>query len=304
MSSALADDHFDGFLLLTRSTEPDGDYVWMKPVGGRSKARSIGTVRTDVAGLAGGMIRKDLDGEAGLSIAALTARGDASTIDDYTAKGIWISAHRRAENILDTPLFAKGSVRLGYVNSDEDRIVRYAGMTDKTEADVDRWSLGLSAHTGLAFDLDNTLRIEPYAGFQGFVHYVPSYEEDSDGVAAMHAGSALYRSLEAQVGVKLEGAVFEPNRAFWQVHAAYARELMPDAGDMKLSFAASDLHGSFKRTVDFDSKNRLGAALNWVFKIKQVLHLTPVGIMNAKARLLPVSRATSKHNGLSKCLNT
>lgn len=177
MSSALADDHFDGFLLLTRSTEPDGDYVWMKPVGGRSKARSIGTVRTDVAGLAGGMIRKDLDGEAGLSIAALTARGDASTIDDYTAKGIWISAHRRAENILDTPLFAKGSVRLGYVNSDEDSIVRYAGMTDKTEADVDRWSLGLSAHTGLAFNLNDTLRIEPYAGFQGFVHYVPSYEE-------------------------------------------------------------------------------------------------------------------------------
>ena len=251
MSSALADDHFDGFLLLTRAAEPDGDYVWMKPVGGRSKARSIGTVRTDVAGLAGGMIRKDLDGEAGLSIAALTARGDASTIDDYTAKGIWISAHRRAENILDTPLFAKGSVRLGYVNSDEDRIVGYAGMTD----------IGLSAHTGLAFDLDDTLRIEPYAGFQGFVHYVPSYEEDSDGVAAMHAGSALYRSLEAQVGVKLEGSVFEPNRAFWQVHAAYARELMPDAGDMKLSFAASDLHGSFKRTVDFDSKNRLRAGV-------------------------------------------
>lgn len=238
-------------------TEPEGEYAWVKPVGGMSKARSIGTVRTDVAGLAGGMIRKNADGEAGLSVAALTARGDASTIDDYNAKGIWISAYRRAENIWDTPLFAKGSVRLGYINSDEDRVVHYAGLTDKTEADVDRWSLGLSAHTGRAFDLTDTVRIEPYTGFEGFVHYVPSYEEDSDGAAAMHVGSAIYRSLEAQVGVKLEGAVFEPNRAFWQVHAAYGRELMMDAGDMKLSFAASDLHGNFKRTVDFDSKNRL-----------------------------------------------
>ena len=240
-------------------TEPEGDYAWVKPVGGTSKVRSIGTVRTDIAGLAGGMIRKDADGEAGLSVAALTARGDASTIDDYNAKGIWVEAYRRAENIFDTPLFAKASVRLGYINSDEDRIVHYAGMTDKTEADVDRWSLGLSAHTGRAFELADTVRIEPYAGFEGFVHYVPSYDEDADGAAAMHAGSALYRSLEAQVGVKLEGAVFEPNHAFWQVHAAYGRELMPDAGDMKLSFAASDLRGNFKRAVDFDSKNRLRA---------------------------------------------
>ena len=240
-------------------SEPEGDYAWVKPVGGTSKVRSIGTVRTDIAGLAGGMIRKDADGEAGLSVAALTARGDASTIDDYNAKGIWVEAYRRAENIFDTPLFAKGSVRLGYINTDEDRVVHYAGMTDKTEADVDRWSLGLSAHTGRAFELADTVRIEPYAGFEGFVHYVPSYDEDADGAAAMHAGSALYRSLEAQVGVKLEGAVFEPNRAFWQVHAAYGRELMPDAGDMKLSFAASDLRGNFKRAVDFDSKNRLRA---------------------------------------------
>lgn len=240
-------------------TEPEGDYAWVKPVGGTSKVRSIGTVRTDIAGLAGGMIRRDADGEAGLSVAALTARGDASTIDDYNAKGIWVEAYRRAENIFDTLLFAKGSVRLGYINSDENRIVHYAGMTDKTEADVDRWSLGLSAHTGRAFELADTVRIEPYAGFEGFVHYVPSYDEDADGAAAMHAGSALYRSLEAQLGVKLEGAVFEPNRAFWQVHAAYGRELMPDAGDMKLSFAASDLRGNFKRAVDFDSKNRLRA---------------------------------------------
>ena len=240
-------------------TEPEGDYAWVKPVGGTSKVRSIGTVRTDIAGLAGGMIRKDADGEAGISIAALTARGDTSTIDDYNAKGIWVEAYRRAENIFDTPLFAKASVRLGYINSDEDRIVHYAGMTDKTEADVDRWSLGLSAHTGRAFELADTVRIEPYAGFEGFVHYVPSYDEDADGAAAMHAASGLYRSLEAQVGVKLEGEVFEPNRAFWQVHAAYGRELMSDAGDMKLSFAASDLRGNFKRAVDFDSKNRLRA---------------------------------------------
>ena len=239
--------------------EPEGDYAWVKPVGGTSKVRSIGTVRTDIAGFVGGMIRKDADGEAGISVAALTARGDASTIDDYNAKGIWVEAYRRVENIFDTPLFAKASVRLGYINSDEDRIVHYAGMTDKTEADVDRWSLGLSAHTGRAFELADTVRVEPYAGFEGFVHYVPSYDEDADGAAAMHAASALYRSLEAQVGVKLEGAVFEPNRAFWQVHAAYGRELMPDAGDMKLSFAASDLRGNFKRAVDFDSKNRLRA---------------------------------------------
>ena len=151
-------------------TEPDGDYAWVKPVGGTSKVRSIGTVRTDIAGLAGGMIRKDADGEAGISIAALTARGDTSTIDDYNAKGIWVEAYRRAENIFDTPLFAKASVRLGYINSDEDRIVHYAGMTDKTEADVDRWSLGLSAHTGRAFELVDTVRVEPYAGFEGFVH--------------------------------------------------------------------------------------------------------------------------------------
>ena len=148
---------------------------------------------------------------------------------------------------------------MSYINSDEDRIVHYAGMTDKTEADVDRWSLGLSAHTARAFELADTVRLEPYAGFEGFVHYVPSYDEDADGAAAMHAASALYRSLEAQVGVKLEGEVFEPNRAFWQVHAAYGRELMSDAGDMKLSFAASDLRGNFKRAVDFDSKNRLRA---------------------------------------------
>lgn len=240
-------------------TEHEGDYAWVKPVGGTSKVRSIGTVRTDIAGLAGGMIRKDADGEAGLSVAALTARGDASTIDDYNAKGIWVEAYRRAENIFDTPLFAKASVRLGYINTDEDRVVHYASMTDKTEADVDRWSLGLSAHTGRAFELADTVRVEPYAGFEGFVHYVPSYDEDADGAAAMHAASALYRLLEAQVGVKLEGEVFEPNRAFWQVHAAYGRELMSDAGDMKLSFAASDLRGNFKRAVDFDSKNRLRA---------------------------------------------
>ena len=240
-------------------TEHEGDYAWVKPVGGTSKVRSIGTVRTDIAGLACGMIRKDADGEAGLSVAALTARGDASTIDDYNAKGIWVEAYRRAENIFDTPLFAKASVRLGYINTDEDRVVHYASMTDKTEADVDRWSLGLSAHTGRAFELADTVRVEPYAGFEGFVHYVPSYDEDADGAAAMHAASALYRLLEAQVGVKLEGEVFEPNRAFWQVHAAYGRELMSDAGDMKLSFAASDLRGNFKRAVDFDSKNRLRA---------------------------------------------
>lgn len=64
---------------------------------------------------------------------------------------------------------------MGYINSDEDRIVHYAGMTDKTEADVDRWSLGLPAHKGRAFELADTVRLEPYAGFEGFVHYVPSY---------------------------------------------------------------------------------------------------------------------------------
>ena len=63
------------------------------------------------------------------------------------------------------------------------------------------------------------------------------------------------------MGVTAEGAAFTEQTAYWRLHASYGRELLFDAGDMKAAFRASDLKGSFDRTVQWDSKNRFRAGL-------------------------------------------
>mgnify|MGYP000725940603 FL=1 len=133
----------------------------------------------------------------------------------------------------------------------------YLGYTDSVKSDADYWSVGLSAKTGLNIQASETSMIEPFVGLAGTMLYSSSYKERSNGVSALVLDSSLYRSLEAQIGVRIQGAIQEDNKVHWEIYSQYGRELLSNAGEMKASFARRDLRGSFDRTVHWDSKDRV-----------------------------------------------
>ena len=246
---------------LSLYTSP-GLYVWVSPVGGSAKTEFNGSMRMRLAGVEAGTVNADADFINGYSVMALDADGDGSNISNYEAKGIWLSAFIRNRNFMQSGLFADASARLGYIDSEEKRSLSFAGLKDETKADIDHWSFGLSATVGKQFKATDSLSLEPFVGLSGFLQYVPSYEEESSGAGALQTNSALYRSLEANLGMKLSGEAHGHVTAHWQLYAQYARELLNKAGQTRLSFAASDLKGHFDRNLEWESKNRIETGLN------------------------------------------
>ena len=241
--------------------QADGEYVWVNPFGATASVLAGNKTRFDVAGLAGGWIKKSQHSTVGFSVAALDSEGKSQEAHELDAKGLWLSAFIRNDVQAIPEVFWESALRLGYMNADEKRAVTFGDFYDSTQADIERWSFGASVKTGLTFNVNDNFRFEPYAQLAGSLLYSPSYSEDSEGLAALDVDSGLYRTLEARVGVTAEGAAFTEQTAYWRLHASYGRELLSDAGDMKAAFRASDLKGSFDRTVQWDSKNRFRAGL-------------------------------------------
>lgn len=239
-----------------------GHYLWVSPLGGSAKTAFNGSLRMRLTGIAAGSVTADEDFASGYSVMTLNAGGDGTNISDYEAKGIWLSAFIHDRDFCNSGLFADVSARLGYIDSEEKRQLSFAGLADETKADIDHWSFGLSASVGKKFVPGDSITFEPYAGLSGFIQYVPSYEEDSRNAGALQASSGMYRSLETNLGLRLEGQN-EANAvtAHWQVYAQYARELLTKAGQTRLSFAASDLKGHFERDLDWQAKNRIETGL-------------------------------------------
>lgn len=241
--------------------QADGEYVWVNPFGATASVLAGNKTRFDVAGLAGGWIKKSQHSTVGFSVAALDSEGKSQEAHELDAKGLWLSAFIRNDVQAIPEVFWESALRLGYMNADEKRALTFGDFYDSTQADIERWSFGASVKTGLTFNVNDNFRFEPYAQLAGSLLYSPSYSEDSEGLAALDVDSGLYRTLEARVGVTAEGAAFTEQTAYWRLHASYGRELLSDAGDMKAAFRASDLKGSFDRTVQWDSKNRFRAGL-------------------------------------------
>ena len=241
--------------------QPDGEYAWITPFGASATARTISNARMKVAGLAGGWINKKADRETGLSVAAMDSNGKSANVSELDAKGLWLSGFWRQNRINSSVLFAETAASVGYINGDEKRLVSYLGYTDSVKSDADYWSMGLSAKTGLNIQASETSMIEPFVGLAGTMLYSSSYKERSNGVSALALDSSLYRSLEAQIGVRIQGAIQEDNKAYWEIYSQYGRELLSKAGEMKASFARRDLRGSFDRTVHWDSKDRVQAGI-------------------------------------------
>ena len=237
--------------------QPDGDYAWITPFGASATARTISNARMKVAGLAGGWINKEADRETGLTVATMDSDGKSAKASELDAKGLWLSGFWRQNRISSSIVFAETAASIGYINSDGKRLVTYLGYTDSVKSDADYWSVGLSAKTGLNIQASETSMIEPFVGLAGTMLYSSSYKERSNGVSALALDSSLYRSLEAQIGVRIQGAIQEDNKAHWEIYSQYGRELLSNAGDMKASFARRDLRGSFDRTVHWDSKDRV-----------------------------------------------
>ena len=241
--------------------EADGDYAWVSPFGAIASAKTIAKARMNVVGIAGGWIKKSADQETALSVAALNSEGSSANASQLDAKGIWLAGSWRQNAINASGLFVQTQASVGYVNGDQKRSVSSIGLADSIESDVDYWSLGLDAKSGLNFKVNDSVQIEPFVGVAGTILYAPSYDEKADGFSALAVDSNVYRSLEAQIGVKLQGFVQKDNKAYWEIHTHYGRELFSDAGDMKASFVHPDLKGSFDRTVEWDSKNRVQAGV-------------------------------------------
>ena len=242
---------------LTSYTLP-GHYLWVSPLGGSAKAGFNGSMRMRLTGIAAGSVTANEDFASGYSVMTLDAGGDGTNISDYEAKGIWLSAFIHDRNFWNSGIFADLSARLGYIDSEEKRQLTFAGLADETKADIDHWSFGLTASVGKKFTPGDSTTFEPYAGLSGFIQYVPSYEENSNSAGALQTSSAMYRSLETNLGLRLDGqSQANAVTAHWQIYAQYARELLTRAGQTRLSFAASDLRGHFERDIDWQSKNRI-----------------------------------------------
>ena len=241
--------------------QPGGDYAWITPFGASATARTISNARMKVAGLAGGWVNKKADRETGLTVATMDSDGKSANASELDAKGLWLSGFWRQNRINASVLFAETAASIGYINGDGKRLVSYFGYSDSVQSDADYWSVGLSAKTGLNIQASETSMIEPFVGFAGTMLYSSSYKERSNGVSALALDSSLYRSLEAQIGVRIQGAIQEDNKAHWEIYSQYGRELLSNAGEMKASFVRRDLRGSFDRTVHWDSKDRVQAGI-------------------------------------------
>lgn len=241
--------------------QPDGEYAWITPFGASATARTISNARMKVAGLAGGWVNKEADRETGLTVATMDSDGKSAKASELDAKGLWLSGFWRQNRISSSIAFAETAASIGYTNSDGKRLVTYLGYTDSVKSDADYWSVGLSAKTGLNIQASETSMIEPFVGLAGTMLYSSSYKERSNGVSALALDSSLYRSLEAQIGVRIQGAIQEDNKAHWEIYSQYGRELLSNAGEMKASFVRRDLRGSFDRTVHWDSKDRVQAGI-------------------------------------------
>ena len=241
--------------------QADGEYAWVNPFGAATSVLAANKTRFDVAGLAGGWVKKSQGTTVGLSVAALDSEGKSREAQKLDTKGLWLSAFIRNDVQSIPEVFWESALRLGYMNADEKRAVTFGDFYDLTDADIERWSFGASIKTGVDFKVTDHFIIEPYAQLAGSVLYSPSYSEDSDGLAALDVDSGLYRTLEARVGMTAQGAAFKDQTAYWRLHASYGRELLSDAGEMRAAFRTSDLKGSFDRTVQWDSKNRFRAGL-------------------------------------------
>ena len=239
----------------------DGDYAWVNPFGATASAAMAGHSRMDVAGLAGGWVKKSGDTQSSLSLVALNSDGKSAHARELNAQGLWIAGSWEKSHLNQSNAFIQTSAHLGYINAEEKRTVHFGNFYDSIEADPQYWSFGLSAITGLKFKVLDSITIAPYAGLSGFALYMPSFKEDSAGIADLSVDSSVFHSLEAQLGVKFEGAVFEPNKAYWQMKLAYGRQILSDAGGLDLSFNQKDLSGSFDRRAQWDSKNRIKAGL-------------------------------------------
>ena len=219
--------------------QADGDYAWGRPFGGTLSALQIGKSRLDVAGIAGGWVKKSGSSMTGLSVAALDADGSSANAEELKARGLWISGFIRGNWETIDSAFTEASVRLGYVNADEKRSVQFSDFSDTTDADIDRWSIGAAIKTGLDLKVSDNIHLEPFAQLAVFLIHSPSYKEKSHDIAALNIKDTQLRSLEARLGLTLEAATFTPTPAFWQLQALYGRELLSRAGDIEASFAAS-----------------------------------------------------------------
>ena len=263
ISSALMLDRLAGDALVpgpVRLTS-DGSFAWANPFGGSASAFSAQKTSLNAAGIAGGWIHKSGTTTTGVSVAALQAEGDSDELCDLDAKGLWVSGFVRNDLHSAADAFWEGSLRFGYMNSDESRSIVFDDFHGAANSDVNRWTLGGTLKAGLAVDIADIVRLEPFAQLSGALIYTPSYEESSRDFTALSISSEVYRTLEAQIGVALAGSTTNQNTLFWRVHASYGRELLSDAGSFTASFAHPDFKGSFDRTVQWDSRNRLRGGL-------------------------------------------
>ena len=263
ISSALMLDRLAGDALVpdpVRVTS-DGSFAWANPFGGSASAFSAQKTSLNAAGIAGGWIHKSGTTTTGVSVAALQAEGDSDELCDLDAKGLWVSGFVRNDLHSAADAFWEGSLRFGYMNSDESRSIVFDDFHGAANSDVNRWTLGGTLKAGLAVDIADIVRLEPFAQLSGALIYTPSYEESSRDFTALSISSEVYRTLEAQIGVALAGSTTNQNTLFWRVHASYGRELLSDAGSFTASFAHPDFKGSFDRTVQWDSRNRLRGGL-------------------------------------------
>lgn len=240
-----------------RQANADGSYVWASPIGGRAEIRSASNASFNAAGFAGGWASSSQGSTVALSIAALEADADSKELADLDARGLWLAGSLR-QQLPASNVFWESALNLGYLEAEHKRTVAFDDYSDFTELDADFWSLGAGLKAGLTLPLGDSISLEPFAQLAGSFIFAPSADEKSAGVAALSIESETYRSLEAKIGFALQGAS-SSSAPFWRLHASYGRELLSDAGTFTAGFVNPDFKGSFERTIDWDSRNRLRA---------------------------------------------
>ena len=237
----------------------DGSFVWASPIGARAEILSASAVNFNAAGAAGGWVSRFQGSTVSVSIAAMDVNGDGENLTDLDARGLWVSGTLR-QDLLNSNAFWEGILNLGYIEADETRCIAFDDYREPIKAAANFWTFGALIKAGVSLAVADSISLEPFAQLSGSMIYSPSYDESSGGVSALSVESETYRSLEAGIGVALQRSV-SSGSLFWRMHASYGRELLSDAGTMTASFVNSDLKGSFDRTVDWDSRNRLRAGL-------------------------------------------
>lgn len=198
----------DGSLADSASAAPDGRRFFVAPLGGyrHDSSAPYRSAYGGVLAAAEALSAFDSGSLAAGVHAAYLHRKDVFTGKAKSraeADSLFVGLHGRFDFKRVPGAYAFGLVQASVENADMDRVVAFAGYSDRADADWTAW--GGSAVFGGGWDLplSEALTLGPAAWLDWSFSRRPSVTESSENGAALHVESELYQSLRASLGLRV-----------------------------------------------------------------------------------------------------